>query len=1189
VIIVDNHSTDKTLEIATTYNAKIISFKGGRSEARNIGANNARGDYLFCIDSDMEITPNVVSECIEQTKKGFTAVIVPEISVGEGFWTKCRTLEKKCYFGDNLIEGARFFKMAIFKKIGGYDSELEAGEDWDITERIKLANFSIGRTVSSIKHLEGRLNLRETVLKKQYYGKTIRLYQQKYPLRSRKQLTIIRHSFIKNWRLLVTEPAYTAGMLIMKLCEFIAFKISYFSSKKYDTRFKIGDSFSKDNDSNIGLTNFLDRKFMGKIRYESLILIFILIIACSRILWFSGDTIITSGDLLIPTDSRNLINQKLYIWNEIDFGQQSMLLPRLISPMFLVLGGLNTLSVSNSLGLPIYTILMYILGTLAMYKLSKILLTEKGSNSIPLFASFFYLFNPVLINDGIHTSIRFLSAFVILPAMLYFFIRALRNHSIFDSFITAILITLLASDIPSFKYLIIGLSLLVAYSFFFVITSNKRRNWPVIIGLIFGLSILLNMFWLLPFFNFERLSIPLNMLTSTPSSFASHEFSTLLNVIRGFGKWSFFSSIEGLPYLAYSSFYMENTIVIAATIILPILVFSSIILHRNKTVIFLGCLSVFFIFMSKGINPPLGELYPLLINNVSIFKAVRESFYFLQALMIPYSILFGYACYSLIKLYSGKVLLKIRKQSFIDFRFIGGVFLIILLILPVILTSWPLITGDVITQWNDPDWNGVVLPDSYREVNDILKKNGPIRVLVLPQGTTYVTYEWGYSGGRNLLQYELEVPLVMDHPGDEYFSGAADDFVQFIYGLARGGNYEYLSKILAICGVEFVIVETGLSFELGKEADNYVVDLDNSPFFTKIFESNEIELFKVENSYPQVYVPESIVHYEVTPVLSNEIMKHNNLCSGWKGDSILEIEYDGSITNLIMVADGSYTTASKLIDLPFESSNQGYYVLLPFKTSSEASIIVAIKDDNGVDNYVYALNPTEKYVRNAYSSESLYELIFKIPEEIGGVDSIRIFATNFINKEYFGTLSFSFGAITIFDEMTFLEENLEKIELDYLGETLEKIKTGEIERNTLFGINNSLTFFGEVPELIVDNNTAIEFLKQNPTSYIVNVNSTENFVLILSQSYDDEWQALIESETVSKHFSINGYANAWIIDKSGSFQIMLRYCAQNDVEIGRFVTLITIFLIFSIFIFIKIKNSYFNSKERVTKLRNKKT
>jgi len=222
VIVVDNYSVDRTREIAEICGVRVVLCRAGRSRARNVGASYAKGEFVLFVDSDMELTPNVVGECVAKMSSGFDAVIIPEFSVGEGFWAKCRALEKQCYIGDDLIEAARFFRRSVFESMSGYDSELEAGEDWDLNQRIIKAGFRIGRIDAFIKHHEGKLSLRETMLKKHYYGKTLERYRIRHPEEAKQQLMVIRYAFIKNWKMILKNPVHALGMVFMKTCEFVA-------------------------------------------------------------------------------------------------------------------------------------------------------------------------------------------------------------------------------------------------------------------------------------------------------------------------------------------------------------------------------------------------------------------------------------------------------------------------------------------------------------------------------------------------------------------------------------------------------------------------------------------------------------------------------------------------------------------------------------------------------------------------------------------------------------------------------------------------------------------------------------------------------------------------------------------------------------------------------------------------------
>jgi glycosyltransferase involved in cell wall biosynthesis len=219
IIVVDCFSGDKTRKIAEDYGATICESTAKRSQARNIGAQKAMGDLFFFVDSDMELLPSVVAECIKKIRERYDGVIVPEVSVGEGFWAECKALEKACYVGDDTIEAARLFTKNVFESICGYDSELEAGEDWDLSQRTTKAGYQIGRIGAFIMHNEGRLSLRETMLSKHYYGHAFEHYRVKHPQEAKYQLKLIRPAFIKNWKKLAKDPVHASGMLFMKACE----------------------------------------------------------------------------------------------------------------------------------------------------------------------------------------------------------------------------------------------------------------------------------------------------------------------------------------------------------------------------------------------------------------------------------------------------------------------------------------------------------------------------------------------------------------------------------------------------------------------------------------------------------------------------------------------------------------------------------------------------------------------------------------------------------------------------------------------------------------------------------------------------------------------------------------------------------------------------------------------------------
>ena len=63
VIVVDDGSIDKTVEIAKKHGARVVNLqKGSFSDRRNFGAKKANGEWLFYVDADELVTPALRKE-----------------------------------------------------------------------------------------------------------------------------------------------------------------------------------------------------------------------------------------------------------------------------------------------------------------------------------------------------------------------------------------------------------------------------------------------------------------------------------------------------------------------------------------------------------------------------------------------------------------------------------------------------------------------------------------------------------------------------------------------------------------------------------------------------------------------------------------------------------------------------------------------------------------------------------------------------------------------------------------------------------------------------------------------------------------------------------------------------------------------------------------------------------------------
>ncbi len=242
VLLVDDCSLDNTVEVAEKFkNDRAIeltlikkNIHLERGVVRNLGAKTAKGKHLFFLDADMELTKNVLSDCIEAIKSNpdVKGLIIPEESFGEGFWAECRRLERRCYLGDDSIEAARFFEKKAFLDIGGWDNEMVSGEDWDLTKRFRK-RYNLSRIKSKIFHNEGKLTLWQIAKKKFYYASKAQVYLKKYPLSINDLfLFIFRPAYFRNWRLFLSDPIHGIGVLIIKFIEIIAGGLGFLYSQK---------------------------------------------------------------------------------------------------------------------------------------------------------------------------------------------------------------------------------------------------------------------------------------------------------------------------------------------------------------------------------------------------------------------------------------------------------------------------------------------------------------------------------------------------------------------------------------------------------------------------------------------------------------------------------------------------------------------------------------------------------------------------------------------------------------------------------------------------------------------------------------------------------------------------------------------------------------------------------------------
>lgn len=176
LIVVDNCSTDKTIEIARKFPAKILinRKRGNPSASRNLGALNAKYAVLCFVDGDCLITEEWSTQIFETfANEKVGAYGGPALSPANGNWIETAwapTSIKPFLKSYATLPGANFsIRKSLFQQLGGFNEELITAEDDDLSKRTILSKMNV---ISDSKHAVIHLGYPKTlkeILKKQIW------------------------------------------------------------------------------------------------------------------------------------------------------------------------------------------------------------------------------------------------------------------------------------------------------------------------------------------------------------------------------------------------------------------------------------------------------------------------------------------------------------------------------------------------------------------------------------------------------------------------------------------------------------------------------------------------------------------------------------------------------------------------------------------------------------------------------------------------------------------------------------------------------------------------------------------------------------------------------------------------------------------------------------------------------------
>jgi len=150
IIVVDDCSTDNTVEIAQNYGCKIVKHETtkGQVAGKNSGLKVAQGKYILFHDHDDIMTDGALKRLYDDFEQDIMAVEAkvqdwysPDLPEEE----KAKTpIKSEPYWG--LFTGAILIRKEVFDKIGFFNESVYTGEIIDWQSKMDSNGFKIKKT-----------------------------------------------------------------------------------------------------------------------------------------------------------------------------------------------------------------------------------------------------------------------------------------------------------------------------------------------------------------------------------------------------------------------------------------------------------------------------------------------------------------------------------------------------------------------------------------------------------------------------------------------------------------------------------------------------------------------------------------------------------------------------------------------------------------------------------------------------------------------------------------------------------------------------------------------------------------------------------------------------------------------------------------------------------------------------------
>lgn len=873
--------------------------------------------------------------------------------------------------------------------------------------------------------------------------------------------------------------------------------------------------------------------------------------------------------------------------------------------------------------------LLFFSAGMGVYWLTEELFPDLSKKYLILAVFFYWFNPLSLVNVWNRFLYSYMVFWVLLPIALYVFTKGLKERKYIFGIIVSLLLTLFSYALTAYVFNVLLWFVLCFTLFFLLLINFNRKFILFCFKfflLTLVSFVIFNIWWMLPLLSYVSASETAKELSYFISSagnvytltILSQKLGNLIDIMR-FSHAGFYAN-EGPKWASYYNFPVLIIVLFSAT---SAVLFGIYRLRKNMPALFLGTAFMLGIFLAEGNNPPFGKIFQFFFEKISILQMFRdpfEKFGFLISLAA--APLFAVGVKECSDSINARVKSLIYPTSLIivlgvfGYPFFSG----------LVFTSQtpPNDNYAIGYKVKVPDYYKQADKWLQSQGSNFRFIGFPLG----DEGITY-DWEKGYQGVESAeilfstpnVMFKTTIPYFDQVAGQleqMLFTGtnfnSAADLLNVKYFMVRSDVNTSERRLRDPKSLEAIFIQKEKEGEVKKIAQfGKLTFWENLRWFDKTIyaATNRVEV----SSQPSI--PDSLFD----GVLDNDVLLQADSRNAIKNKAVMTIIYPDD-----RKADNFNDDKRPLLEdqkkYRFNVTEQANYelVLDGVNLNKEATLVgqlkiivdnqqIARKGEFRKDNklsygQIYLDSGTHEIVVNRLLSQNLILAPAEVILQSSQGKNTALFELADFDPYSRYLIVFDYLIRTGDDFVFMFQQNNDLFrngnivpEFPYLNilkrDAFNNFRhangiftPGRSEKAWLFfGVNpnadtdviikNIATnrLFEPQPVLIKENprvqlvSPKISYSKKNPTEYRVHITGAENpFVLVFSELYNNGWEAILEDGTrASDHFLANAYANGWLIDKKGDFNLTIKFAPQKLLETGR---LISVFSILAALIYI---------------------